>query len=405
MKKVTFLTQYYLPEIGAPPARISETAAGLVRRGHIVKVVTAVPNRPEGAVHEGFRDQFVYRSVENEISITRVAILIPKIFGDFVNRLISEASFVVSAVIFAFRELRGSEVIIIQNPPLFSGLLTPILKVITKAKVINWCSDVWPDLHLELGTLRKGGVVAKVMKLIQKISLYCADAVAVTTSKTIDQVQTVYGVNRTFLWPNAVDTSYFYPHEADANSRASWGVDGSDFVVGYAGLHGNFQDLNIVLDAAKLIVDGNVKFVLVGDGPQKPHLKARVVDEGIDNVILADAVLRASMPNTLQAFDILLVPLAKPMPTTIPSKFYECISSGKPVIVVAGSEISAIVEQHSLGSVYDCGDENSLFVEIVKLYKIGPTALSAVGERARKLAFDFDREKVVDRIHLDLESL
>jgi colanic acid biosynthesis glycosyl transferase WcaI len=405
MKKVTFLTQYYLPEMGAPPARISETASGLVAKGHIVKVITAVPNRPDGMVHEGFRENAFYKSLENKITVVRVAIFLPKIFGDFINRLFSEASFVVSALIFGLRELKDSDIIIIQNPPLFSGLASPILKALTNAKVINWCSDIWPDLHLELGTLQKRGVVTIVMRLIQKISLRFSDAVAVTTTRTIDQVRNVYGVDKTFLWPNAVDTSYFYPHDAKPSHRDNWGVDQTIFLVGYAGLHGNFQNLHVVLDAAKLITDSKVRFVLIGSGPQKPELRERVINEKIENVIFGDSMPRKSMPNALQAFDVLLVPLATPMPTTIPSKFYEYISSGKPVVVVSGSEISGIVVKHGLGAVYECGVAKSLAAEVIKLRQLGAIEVATIKDSARRLAVNFDRGKVVEKINSDLELL
>jgi colanic acid biosynthesis glycosyl transferase WcaI len=405
MKKVTFLTQYYLPEMGAPPARISETAFGLVAKGHVVKIVTSVPNRPEGQVHEGFRENFFYKSIENKIVVVRVSIFLPKIFGDFINRLLSETSFVVSALIFGLSELRGSDVIIIQNPPLFSGLASPILKILTNAKVINWCSDIWPDLHQELGTLQERGVVTNVMRLIQKISLRFSDAVAVTTSRTIDQVRNVYGVDKTFLWPNAVDTSFFYPHDAKPSHRDNWGVDQTSFLVGYAGLHGNFQNLHVVLDAAKLTTDSKVRFVLVGSGPQKPELRKRVINEKIDNVIFVESMPKSCMPNALQAFDVLLVPLATPMPTTIPSKFYEYISSGKPVVVVSGSEISDMVVKHGLGAVYECGAAKSLAREVIKLHQLGAVELATIKDNARRLAVNFDRTKVVDKINADLELL
>ena len=44
--RVTILTQYYPPEIGAPQARLSELASALVRRGHAVTVLTAMPSYP-----------------------------------------------------------------------------------------------------------------------------------------------------------------------------------------------------------------------------------------------------------------------------------------------------------------------------------------------------------------------
>lgn len=405
MKRITFLTQYYVPEMGAPPARISETAIGLAQRGHIVNVITAVPNRPEGRINKDYQDKYEYRSVENEVSVIRVGIYLPRMFGDFVNRLITEASFIVSVLIFAFGDLRSSDTIVIQNPPLFSGMLSFVLKFLTKAKVVNWCSDVWPDLHVELGTLTEKGVITKVMRLMQKISLVNSDAVAVTTKNSVKQVKAVYGAKKCFLWPNGVDTSYFYPHVAEPKLRESWGVNATDFLVGYAGLHGNFQNLHTVLDAAKLLASTQVKFVLIGSGAQKSELVARVAKERIENVIMGEALPRREIPNALQAFDVLIVPLAKPMPSTIPSKFYECLSSGKPLMAVADSEISAIVEEYKLGSVYDCGNADSLAKQLKVLSLADDNELAVMANNARNLAFEYDRKKIITRIQENLNDL
>ena len=311
----------------------------------------------------------------------------------------------ISVLIFAFGDLRSSDFIVIQNPPLFFFFLSFALKFLTKAKVVNWCSDVWPDLHLELGTLTEKSFITKLMRLMQRISLVNSDAVAVTTKNSVKQIKAVYGAKKCFLWPNGVDTSFFYPHAAEPKLRESWGANATDFLVGYAGLHGNFQNLHTVLDAAKLLANTQVKFVLIGSGTQKSELEVRVVKERIKNVIMGEALPREKIPNILQAFDVLIVPLAKPMPSTIPSKFYECLSSGKPLMAVADSEISTIVKEYKLGSVYDCGNADSLAKELILLSYKDDNELAVMANNARNLAFEYDRKEIINRIHENLNDL
>ena len=52
--RIAFVTQYYPPEIGAPQARLSELASALVRRGHDVTVLTAMPSYPVGKIYPGY---------------------------------------------------------------------------------------------------------------------------------------------------------------------------------------------------------------------------------------------------------------------------------------------------------------------------------------------------------------
>ena len=404
-KKIVFLTQYYLPELGAPPARISELAAGLVKKGFNISIVTAVPNRPKGNIHKGFEKKWRYISNENGINVFRVKVLLPKLFGNFINRLITELSFSLNAVIFAFHPLKSADIIIIQNPPLFSGLLTPLFKIIFKSKVINWCSDVWPELHLELGTFRETSLITKFMRLIQKINFYFSDSIAVTTHNTVKQIKGNYGKENVLLWPNGVDTDFFKPEETEKSLQKKFQLDESSFLVGYAGLHGNFQNLHVVIDSMKILNDENISFILVGDGAQKKEIIKRTDDENIKRVHFLEPQKKEDMPSLLQNFDALFIPLAKAMPSTIPSKFYESIAAGKPLIVVNGSEISDIVKTNNLGELYDCNNATSLAKALKKMSQKSQLELLEIGKRSRIYSKKFDRKILVENISKDIKKL
>ena len=93
------------------------------------------------------------------------------------------------------------------------------------------------------------------------------------------------------------------------------------------------------------------------------------------------------------------------MPSTIPSKFYECLSSGKPLMTVSDSEISAIVEEYKLGSVYDCGNATSLAEQLEVLSHEDDNVLADMANNARNLAFEYDRKKIITRIQENLNDL
>ena len=59
-----------------------------------------------------------------------------------------------------------------------------------------------------------------------------------------------------------------------------------------------------ILDAAALVKDEPLAFVLVGDGHEKERLAARVRDEGLSHVAMFDPVPKAQIPALLAAFDI-----------------------------------------------------------------------------------------------------
>ena len=51
--RIAFVCQYFVPEIGAPSARVSELCREWVAQGHEVTVITALPNHPTGIVPLG----------------------------------------------------------------------------------------------------------------------------------------------------------------------------------------------------------------------------------------------------------------------------------------------------------------------------------------------------------------
>ncbi len=75
-------------------------------------------------------------------------------------------------------------------------------------------------------------------------------------------------------------------------------------IVGYAGSHGLPNALDVLLDAAGLLKDEPIAFVLVGDGHEKARLAKRVRDEGLDHVEMFAPVPKAQIPALLAAFDI-----------------------------------------------------------------------------------------------------
>jgi glycosyltransferase involved in cell wall biosynthesis len=75
-------------------------------------------------------------------------------------------------------------------------------------------------------------------------------------------------------------------------------------LVGYAGSHGVPNALDTLLDAARLLRDEPLHFVLVGDGHEKHRLAARVQAEGLTQVSLLPAIPKAQIPSFLAAIDI-----------------------------------------------------------------------------------------------------
>ena len=95
--KITILTQYYPPEIGAPQNRLSHLASHLASAGHDVTVLTAMPNYPSGKIYKGYGG--VLRSERHgRVRVIRTLIY-PSRSAALLPRLLSYFSFVFSSAV------------------------------------------------------------------------------------------------------------------------------------------------------------------------------------------------------------------------------------------------------------------------------------------------------------------
>src|SRR4029453_10232170 len=148
----------------------------------------------------------------------------------------------------------------------------------------------------------------------------------------------------------------------------------------YAGLHGIPQGLDQILDAAESLRDDpEIHFALVGDGSQKKLLREQAAKRHLTNVHFLDPRPAIEIPRLLAAADIALVSLKTYLQGAVPSKLYEAMASGKPVILIARGEAADIVRENRAGIVVGPGQIESL-VEAVRLFRNRPALRRAFGE-------------------------
>src|SRR5687767_5052599 len=79
------------------------------------------------------------------------------------------------------------------------------------------------------------------------------------------------------------------------------------FVVGYAGLHGLAQGLDIIVQSASILSGyDDILFVLFGDGPEKSRLIRVVKQAGLTNIRFYPPQAMARMPEVVASFDVAL---------------------------------------------------------------------------------------------------
>ena len=139
-------------------------------------------------------------------------------------------------------------------------------------------------------------------------------------------------------------------------------------MAGYVGTHGLAHHLETLLNAAEMVrglPDGAAfHFILLGDGARKTALKEEAVRRGLDNITFVDSVQKNQVTRYWSLLDVSIIHLKKKelFTTVVPSKLFECMGMGLPVLHGVAGESAEIVRDDGVGIVFE--SENA--TELVK---------------------------------------
>ena len=388
--RIVFLTQNFPPEIGAKAARLHELARRLTARGHDVRVITAMPNYPTGKVFPGFSGRVRVEECIEGVKVVRTW-LIPSNSARPFARLLSYLTFMASSLVFGFRGTGRRDIVFIESPPLVLVLAGLLIGRMAKARIVMNVSDIWPEIAVRAG-LGMRGVPLMLMERLERLGYEKSDLVTATTQSARESIARRFPQVATAVIPGGTDIELFRPDRRSEDLRRSLGFAEADFLVGYCGLHGLFQGLQIVIGAAAKLRDTpRIKFLLAGDGPTKKALVELALAARLDNVAFVDPLPRAQVGELVASFDVALVPLAAELPGTMPSKVYETLACGVPLIVSEGCEAAPLVRDHGLGRAMRPLDVDALVAAIVDLVD-NPGEVERIRRDARRIAkrYDFD---------------
>jgi colanic acid biosynthesis glycosyl transferase WcaI len=397
-------TQYYLPEIGAPQARLSELAEQAVHRGHQVSVLTAMPNYPRGEIYPGYKGLHSKEQI-NGVDIIR-SFIYPTQKTDMLRRLTNYFSFVFSSASIGSLGLKNIDFLLTESPPLFLGLSGFFLSRMKRARWIFNVSDLWPKSPVYLDVLVEDSIAYRISGWLESFCYHQAWLVSGQSKSILNDISRRFPGSNTFHFSNGVDTKKFGANFGNDEIRRHLATK-DEFIILFAGLHGIAQGLDqIIRVASQLREHGNLRFVLIGDGPEKKKLIDMAKAEKLPNITFLDPCPKGEIPPLLASANVILVPLKKYIPGAVPSKLFEAMASEKPVILVAEGEAADIVTTANSGIVVQPGDINGIKQAILLLEK-KPSSCENFGVNGRRAAQEYyDRVAIVDRFidYLELHA-
>jgi glycosyltransferase involved in cell wall biosynthesis len=186
------------------------------------------------------------------------------------------------------------------------------------------------------------------------------------------------------------------------------GFTADDFIIGYAGILGHAQGLEVILDAASRLGGyPAIKFLLVGEGPEKENLEKQKNKNSLNNVFFHPAVPKNKIFNIINSCDVMVIPLKKLelFKGAIPSKIFEALALEKPVLLgVDGEAKTLFIDEANAGIYFEPENVNRLSDAVLTLMA-SPEQCRELGTNGKKYVMEkFSRKKIASGLLEQLSS-
>ena len=333
--KILYLTYFFGPEIGAASVRATDVVKILIEKGNEVDVLAPLPHYPYGKIYPNYKNEL------NGAKIYRIESLLSSNSDSTLKRLRAQYDFFVKAKKFKLK--KQYDLIISSTPPLFVSWLGDILSRKLKIPHIVDVRDLWPESIVE----------TKMVSPYNPIVIYAKHISNKVISNATLLISPVKGILRRFptkrsLWiPNSL-TPLQEPRRNDNKKLRCI----------YAGTIGYMQNVELLNDLKSDYAD----FVVVGAGKNTNKLR---------NVNYLGSMSRIETIKEINKSDVGLVLMKHNkdfFKDALPSKIFEYIAYGKPIISNLLGETAAFLKENKCGITIS-GSQESLKAAVEFLAK------------------------------------
>lgn len=392
---IGLLTQYYKPEMGAPQNRLYEMMRGLAELGNEVSIVTAMPNYPTGKIFEDYKGKFSYKENRDGIEIKRYWLYASNVRKK-IPRIWNMISFTLTSLCsLPYLKRKRLDYLIVESPPLTLAWTGRWLAKFAGAKYIANISDLWPLSAKELGAISEG----YMYNMLEKIEQYIyrkADIVMGQSEEIVSYIES-HGCKTSYLFRNGVDPTRF------DLSQKRIRKDNEPVRISYAGLLGFAQGIADICRSINF-KELNAEFHIYGAGGEKDEIEEYLRANPDCGISYHGVVSRDVLPSVLLESDMTLIPLVKNIFGAVPSKIYESMAAGLPIMFMGEGEGAKIVKNNNLGLVANAKDYSKLKKNILyaathrkELDEMTHNCINAANNK-------FNRPKQIAALHQFLES-
>lgn len=399
--RILFISQYFYPE----DFKGNDIVFELAKKGHIIDVLTGIPNYPQGKYFDGFsffKDND--EKIGENINVYRSK-LIPR-GNNFLTLVLNYFSFPFFSYFKLNKMKTDYDIIFVQQlSPVLMALPALWMKRRTNKPIVSWVLDLWPESLIATTPIKKGFVVKLLDGFVQKF--YKESDVILISSQYFKQSI----LNKT---PEVESRIKYFPNWAEDNIALNdkrVDLSNIEFPKGYnvmfAGNVGDAQDFENILKAAELSINVGVNWLIVGDGRRLNWVKDEVKARNITNVYLLGRHPLEAMPSFFEKADAMLVSLRdEPIyAMTVPAKIQAYMSCGKVIFGMLNGEGNELINKSNIGIAVEAGDYRQLVSAIEKVKTLSLEKITEMENNSLKYYNKhFTKFKLINELELILKS-
>lgn len=256
--------------------------------------------------------------------------------GNFAGRYIVEWDYVHNCRKFLKPEY---DAVFIQSNNVLGFAVRAVRRVLPDAEITVNVQDIFPYNAAFSGKIRQNGLAFHIFAAIQRYGYHHANHV-VTISEDMKDTLVADGTA-----DSKIDVIYNWSYQDEVYRNVDLGpmknmLDSHYFNVVYAGNIGVMQNVDVLIEAARLLkADDTLWFHIFGEGLYKKQLESKAHTYGIERISFWPMKPPEQAPAIYSAASVNVIPLVQNgYKTALPSKTATCLACGKPVIFAIGKK-------------------------------------------------------------------
>ena len=373
-----WILNHYAGTATSTSTRHYDLGKELAQKGHAVTIFAS------GFNHHKFVEERFSRGerwkTENQSGVRFIWIKTAPYKGNGWRRVVNVLSYAWRVIWIGRRIKEKPDVIIGSCVHPFAVLSAYILSIIKKSRFFFEVRDLWPQTLIDMGALSEKGPVAIGLRIMEKF-LYRKAEKIITLLPYADKYITRLGIPKEkIVWiPNGADLSRY------EKIKKYTGEISRLFTVLYLGSYGKANALDNILDAAKILQDKgriDVRFVFIGDGPEKKSLINYSRLNNIKNVEFGNSVPKDCIYKELEKADAFVLPL-KDVPVfeygISSNKLFDYLAAGRPILF-SGNATNNPVHDAGAGICVPPENPEALANAVAELINKSPAERIKMGE-------------------------